>query len=578
MGKKALQISRISKITILAAGLIFLGCNNSGESTADLVLTNGKIVTMDSAQTTASALAVKDNIIIDLGSDEQINEYIGSQTEVLDLEGSPALPGFIDNHTHFERAGELLLGINLLDVSDEEGLVQEVKAARDRMPEGSWIVGGQWGAYEQWEQDSEGSEQNRESQKELFRPVRSMIDSVTPNNPVLLSKWDGSEYLANEQALSEANANCSWQGVDCDADSNMTGQLTSGAADKIRDIIPEKSRERHLEESKAALERLREHGVTTIHDITGADQMQVYQELKERGELTARIYARPTLDKWEALAEVGIEHGFGDEWIKIGGLKGFVDGIMGNSSARFYEPYQTTGELGQWRDMMYPPGNMKELLVEADKAGHWPQVHAIGDHAIDSLLILYEEVIDTNPEKERRFRVIHTQVLSGPEVADRMAEMDIIAEVQPYHAIDDMRWMEERIGDRSRWAYAFKTLEDAGVMLSFGSDWPGTNASWYTSDPLMGMYAAVTRQTREGTPEEGWYPEERIDMETALQAYTLNNAYAAGEEKIKGSLEPGKLADIVVLSRDITSVDPAELPDTEVRYTIVDGEIVFEGN
>lgn len=578
MGKTALYFRQVSKITIVicAVGLLLLAGNRSAEVSADLVLTNGKIVTMDSTGNTVSALAVKDNKILDLGSDEQIRNYIGDQTNVLDLEGSLALPGFIDNHTHFERAGELLLGINLLDVASEEGLIREVKEARDRLPENSWIVGGQWGAYEQWERDSEGADADQQSQKEPFRPDRFMIDSITTDNPVLLSKWDGSEYLANEQALKEAGANCSWQGVECDVDGKMTGRLTADAADKIRDVIPEKTREQRLEEARAGLQRLREHGVTTIHDITGAEQLRVFQELEDRGELTTRVYAHPTLDKWEELAEVGIEHGFGDEWIKIGGLKGFVDGIMGNSSARFYEPYLTSGELGQWRDMMYPPGNMKELLVQADKAGHWPQVHAIGDHAIDSLLTLYEHVLETHEEKERRFRIIHSQVLSGPEAADRMADMDIIAEVQPYHAIDDMRWMEERIGERSRWAYAFKTLKDAGVMLSFGSDWPGTNAAWYTSDPLMGMYAAVTRQTRNGKPEEGWYPQERVSMETALRAYTVNNAYAAGEEEIKGSLAPGKLADIVVLSEDITSIDPSELPDTEVQYTIVDGEIVFE--
>lgn len=497
-------------------------------------------------------------------------------TEVINLEGNLLLPGFIDNHTHFERAGELLLGINLLDVTDEEGLIREVKAARERLPKGAWITGGQWGAYEQWERDSEGQNEQEDSEQKLFEPTRSMIDSVTSSNPVLLSKWDGSQYLANEQALEEAEADCSWQGVFCNENGEMTGLLSPDAAEKLREFIPGKSREQRLEESRVALERLRENGVTGIHDITGTKQMSIFQELKERGELTVRVYARPTLDKWDELAEVGIEHGFGDEWLKIGGLKGFVDGIMGNSSARFYEPYETTGELGSWRDMMYPPGNMSELLVNADKAGHWPQVHAIGDHAIDSLLTLYEDVIETNGEKDRRFRIIHTQILSGPEVAGRMAEHDIIAEVQPYHAIDDMRWMEERIGDRSRWAYAFNTLEEAGVRLSFGSDWPGTNASWYPAEPVLGIYAAVTRQTLDGKPADGWFPEERVSLDTALRAYTVNNAYAAGEEEIKGSLEAGKLADLVVLSKDITSVDPSELPDTEVLYTIVDGEIVHK--
>jgi predicted amidohydrolase YtcJ len=226
--------------------------------------------------------------------------------------------------------------------------------------------------------------------------------------------------------------------------------------------------------------------------------------------------------------------------------------------------------------MMEPEGNMERLLRLADAAGFSPQVHAIGDEAIDTLLDLYERVMAENGPRERRFRVIHAQVLRGPEVARRMARLGVVAEVQPYHAIDDMRWMEERIGERSRWAYAFRTLHEAGVRLSFGSDWPGTNASWYPANPLLGIYAAVTRQTLEGSPEGGWFPEERIDLETALRAYTVNNAWAAGEEERKGSLRAGKLADLVVLDRDPFAVRPEQLDDLEVRLTVLGGEVVWQ--
>jgi predicted amidohydrolase YtcJ len=249
---------------------------------------------------------------------------------------------------------------------------------------------------------------------------------------------------------------------------------------------------------------------------------------------------------------------------------------MGNSSARFYQPYLTSGRLGDWRTMMSPPGNMERLLLLADSSGFWPQVHAIGDHAIDTLLTMFERVVAVNGPKPRRFRVIHAQVLRDASVARRMARLGVIAEVQPYHAIDDMRWMEQRIGPRSRWAYAFRTLRDAGVRLSFGSDWPGTNASWYTADPLMGMYAAVNRQTLAGEPANGWYPEERIDLETALRAYTVHNAWAAGEEAVKGTLSPGKLADLVVLDRDPFAVAPAELKNLKAMLTVVGGRIVHQ--
>jgi len=564
-------------LPILAGTVLWLfsAMVNAQNRQADYIL-SGNVWTGVEEQLQVSAVAVAGNTILAVGNMKELNKYRSSRTRVIDLGERMIMPGFIDNHTHFSRAGALLLGVNLLDVADREGLEHEVKAAAERLPKGAWIVGGDWGAYQQWEKDSSGEENPEEQTSgDEFVPHRKMIDDITPENPALLSKWDGSQYLANDLALEAAGANCKWEGVECE-NGSMTGRLTPEAAQKIRNSIPKKRMEQRLAESRIALQRLREHGVTTIHDITGPEQMKVFQELKRRGELTVRVYARPTLDKWDELAATGIEHGFGDNWLKIGGLKGFVDGIMGNSSARFYEPYLTSGERGIWRDMMYPEGNMKKLLLGADSTGHWPQVHAIGDQAIDSLLTLFEYVINHNPPRERRFRVIHTQVLSGPEVAQRMARNDIIAEVQPYHAIDDMRWMEQRIGERSRWAYAFRTLHDAGVRLSFGSDWPGTNASWYTSNPILGIYAATARKTMEGNPEGGWYPQERVDIETALKAYTVNNAYAAGEEDIKGKLKPGMLADLVVISEDLTGINPDSLPKTEVLLTMVDGEIVFQ--
>jgi predicted amidohydrolase YtcJ len=528
---------------------------------ATLLLTGAKVWTGDPERPWAEAVAVAGERILAAGSAGEVARHRGPETRVIALPGRFVTPGFIDNHTHFDRAGELILGVNLLEVADEAGLARRVREARDRLPRGAWLVGGDWGAY-----DLESP----------FRPDRSMIDPVTPDNPALLSKWDRSLFLANGAALAAAGASCGWPGVECDEAGRMSGRLSPEAARRIQAVIPPKPMEQRLAEARAALDQLRRFGVTGIHDITPPEQLEVFQELRRRGELTVRVYARPTLDRWDELAAVGIRHGFGDEMIRIGGLKGFVDGIMGNSTARFYEPYRTTGQRGSWRPMMEPPGNMERLLLGADAAGHWPQVHAIGDEAIDVLLDLYEKVIAANGARERRFRVIHAQVLRGPEVARRMARLGAVAEVQPYHAIDDMRWMEPRIGPRARWAYAFKTLQDAGVRLSFGSDWPGTNASWYPASPVLGLYAAVTRQTLDGQPAQGWYPEERVDLETALRAYTVNNAWAAGEERIKGTLAPGRLADLVVLDRDPFSIPPARLQDLQVRLTILGGRIVYE--
>jgi predicted amidohydrolase YtcJ len=542
------------------------------DEAADTVIVNARVWTGDEERPWAEALALEGDTIIAVGSTDEI-ERLAPKAASMDLEGRFVAPGFIDNHTHFDRAGALILGVNLLDVADGEGLVRRVAEARDRLPGGAWIVGGDWGAYEAWGQGSAGSEEV--AAKAPFSPDRSRIDPITPANPVLLSRWDRTAYLANALAIELGGLACGEQGVECGDDGEPSGRLSPEAAARIREVIPPKSMEQRLAEARVALERLRGFGVTTFHDITSPGQMAVFQELKRRGELTARVYARPTLDRWEHLAALGIEHGFGDEWLKLGGLKGFVDGIMGNSSARFYEPYLTSGERGSWRAMMKPEGNMEKLLIGADAAGQWPQVHAIGDEAIDVLLDLFDRVAEVNGERERRLRVIHTQVIRGPEVAARMARMGVIAEVQPFHCIDDMRWMEERIGERSRWAYAFKTLEDAGVLLSFGSDWPGTNASWYPANPLLGIYAAVTRQTLGGEPVGGWFPEERVSVETALRAYTVNNAWAAGEEAIKGSLTPGKLADLVVLDRDPFEVSPEKLKELRVEMTLVGGEPVF---
>jgi predicted amidohydrolase YtcJ len=556
-----------------------LGTDVARAQDADLIVRNARIWTGDSARPYTDAVAIRGDRFIVVGTTAEIERHRAAHTRTVDAGGRFVAPGFIDNHTHFERAGALILGVNLLDVASEAGLVRRVREARERLPRGAWLVGGEWGAYEAWEQNSAGRGTRvpgREGAE--FKPHRAMIDSITPDAPALLSKWDRSVFLANGRALALAGVRCGWEGVECEG-ARPTGRLTSAAAERIRRAVPPKSLDQRLAEARAALAQLAELGVTGIHDNTGAEQLGVYEELRRRGELTLRVYARPTLDKWDELRAVGLRHGFGDEWIKIGGLKGFVDGIMGNSTARFYEPQLHSGQRGDWRDMMSPPGNMERLIAGADSAGHWPQIHAIGDEAIDTLLAMYESVIRRHgprPAGERRWRVIHAQVLRGPQVAERMARLGLIAEVQPYHAIDDMRWMEERIGQRARWAYAFNTIRRAGVLVTFGSDWPGTNAAWYTANPLQGIYAAVTRQTLAGEPGGGWFPEERIDVEFALRAYTVNNAYASGEERMKGKIAPGYLADLVMLGSDPFRVPAAQLKDVKVLLTMVGGRTVYE--
>ncbi len=564
-----------------------VGSPETGDPTADLILRSARVWTGDEAAPWAEAVAVRGERIVAVGSDAEVTALAGPRTQIRDLGGRFVSPGFIDNHTHFNRAGELLLGANLLEVSEADGLVAAVAETARRLPEDAWMVGGMWGAYEQWARSSTGAGERAET-RAPFRPDRALIDSVTPENPALLWNWDRSQVLANGAALEAVGATCSWSGVECEG-GTPTGRLSGAAVARVQAAIPPKALEQKMAEARAALADLARYGVTTFFDITPPDQVEVYHRLRRNGELTARVNMRLVVDTWDEMRDAGITEGFGDTWIRYQGLKGFMDGIMGNSSARFYEPYVTSGVRGSWRDASntgwvtgdgsgyMPPGNMRRLVFGADSAGFNPRVHAIGDEAIDAILDIYEEVMRVNgPREGRRFAIIHNQVLRGPETAEREARLGIIAEMQPYHTIDDMRWMEERIGDRARWAYAFATLQKAGVLLSFGSDWPGTNAAWYTVNPLEGMYAAVTRETLDGTPEGGWFPEERIDVETALRAYTVNNAWVGMMEEELGRVRPGFLADLAVLDRNPLEVDPSELKDIEVMLTIAGGRIVFE--
>jgi predicted amidohydrolase YtcJ len=524
---------RVPVRAIAWCALAALPLHPAAAQDADLILQNGRFWTGDSTRASATAVAIRNGRFLAVGDAASVAPHRAAHTRVIDLGGRFATPGFIDNHTHFNQAGALLLGVNLLDVAEPRAFAARVRGARERLPDGAWITGGDWGAYEDWAASSTGDRRPTRGTGDRFFPDRAVIDSVTPATPALLNRWDRSAWLANGAALAAARLDCAQpvEGLEC-SNGRATGRVTSEALRRVR------------------------------------------------------VYARPTLDKWDALSFVGIPHGFGDEFLRIGGLKGFVDGIQGNSTARFYEPQRHSGERGTWRDStntaatrgpgsgMQPEGNMLRNLRGADLAGLWPQVHAIGDEAIDTLLTLYETVMTENPARERRYRIIHSQVLRGAQVAERYAKLGVIAEVQPYHAIDDMRWMEERIGGRSRWAYAFRTLHDAGVRLTFGSDWPGTNASWYTANPMQILYAAVTRRTLQGDPPGGWFPEERLDLETSLRAYTVQNAWAAGEEDEKGRIAPRLLADVVVLEQDLFAISPERIKDVKALLTVVGGRVV----
>jgi len=581
---------------------------------ADFVVQNGVIWTVDDDNPRAEAIAARNGRIIYVGSNAGAAQHIGSATEVVDLDGSFVTPGFYDNHVHFEGTGRLLYGLNLLDVSDEASFTARISAVHDRYAAGTWIVGGDWSAYETWA-EGDVAEAGREVNPDdlygnFFLPNRGMIDSITGDRPVLVRRFDRKVYMANGAALALAGIRKGMPdpegiAVERDDDGEPTGALfnpVSGAVestvlvrDNVRvhfqDLIPVPSREQRIAETREAWDKMASVGLTSYCDITSNPvYVDIYRELRDKGEMTARVRYRPPLDRWKSMADLGIKVGFGDDWIRFGATKAWIDGIMGNSSARFYEPYtHNPASRGIWRDIMFPferspinpedmQSRLERLAIEADAANIQLTVHAIGDEANGYLMDMLERIIAKNGEKDRRFRLVHAQVMTDRDIK-RGGDMNIVAEVQPFHTSDDMRWMEERIGrDRSRGAYAFRRLWDSGAVVSFGSDSPGTNASRYYLNPMLGLYAAVTRKTLSGQPEGGWFPQEKLTVEEAIKAYTLNTAYAGFEEDMKGSITVGKLADFVVLSDNLLTMNPDDIKDVTVEKTIVGGEVVYEAN
>jgi len=581
---------------------------------ADFVARNGVIWTVDEDNPTAEAVASLNGRLIYVGSNAGVAAHIGTDTEVVDLGGAFVTPGFYDNHVHFEGTGRLLYGLNLLDVSDEAGFIARIRDVDARFAPGTWITGGDWSAYETWA-EGEVAEAGREINPDdlygnLFLPNKGMIDGFTGDRPVLVRRFDRKVYMANSAALERVGITVNSSdpegiAVERDADGEPTGALfnpVSGAVEStvlvrdnvrtlFRDLIPAPSREQRVAETKRAWEQMAMVGVTSYCDITSNPvYVDIYREMRDKGEMTARARYRPPLDRWESMADLGIKVGFGDDWIRFGATKAWIDGIMGNSSARFYEPYtHNPTSRGIWRDIMFPfersplnpedmQSRLERLALEADANGIQLTVHAIGDEANGYLMDMLERIIAENGQKDRRFRLVHAQVMTDRDIK-RGGEMNIVAEVQPFHTSDDMRWMEERIGrDRSRGAYAFRRLWDSGTVVSFGSDSPGTNASRYYLNPMLGLYAAVTRKTLSGQPEGGWFPQEKLTIEEAIQAYTLNTAYAGFEEHMKGSLAVGKLADFVVLSGNLLTINPDDIKDVTVSTTVVGGKVVYRAN
>ncbi len=547
---------------ILALGLV-PGCKAAPEGNmVDLVLVNGKVWTGDAARPWAEAVAVRDGKIFAVGKTSELRPLAADGTKLVDLGGSLVLPGFIDSHTHFLAGGFALKSIQLREAKSRQDFVARIAAEARELGSGRWILNGDW---------------DHQQLTPVELPRRDWIDAVTPDNPVCINRLDGHMILANSLALKLAGVTKDTPvppGGEIEKDpatGEPTGILKDQAMDLVYAKIPDPSLEEKIEAAEASVRHAAEHGVTSVHEMADASSFEVFQELARRGRLTTRVSVYIPITEVETLARLRIKSPFGSPYLKLAGLKGFMDGSLGSATAYFFEPYtddpKTSGLLN---GQMFPEGIMEKRILEADRAGLQLAIHAIGDRANSMLLDMYERAVAANGPRDRRWRVEHAQHMRPADIV-RFGKLGLVAAVQPYHLIDDGRWAEQKIGpERVQTTYPFESLRRAGAVLAFGSDWTVAPL-----DPILGIYAAVTRRTLDGKNPGGWVPEEKVSVEEAVRAYTVNGAWVEFAEAAKGSIEAGKFADLVVLDRDIFAVPSEEISRAKVRMTILDGRIIY---
>jgi predicted amidohydrolase YtcJ len=532
----------------------------AAECQPDLIAVNGRIYTVDPAAPWVEALAVCYGRIVRTGTTREIEPLAGSSTRRLDLAGRTVLPGFNDSHVHLIDGGTQLVEVNLRDARTPEETAARLAAYVKTQPKGRWILGGFW---------------DHESWPQKVLPTRALIDPVTPDNPVFVQRIDGHMGLANSVALKLAGITAQTQTPDGgaivkDAQGEPTGMLKDNAKALVTRVVPPPKLEETIEKARAALAHAASVGVTTIQDMTAdAGELKAYQVLRARDQLPVRITSHQN-HGIDGLVDAGIETGFGDDWLRIGGIKLFADGAMGSGTAAFFAPYaddpSTSGLLIQSEQAL------EDRMRKADAAGFQLVVHAIGDRANATVLDIIEKLEHQGGLHKGRPRIEHAQVVRDSDKA-RFRTLGVIASIQPSHCIDDMRWAEKRIGpERVKIAYDVKSFVDAGARVAFGTDW-----FVEPLNPMLGLYAAVTRQFPDGTPQDGWFPEERLSLAQAVEFYTAGSAYAEFTDDRKGRLKSGYLADFIVLSKSIFDVPPRQLLDTIVVTTVVGGRVVYEG-
>jgi hypothetical protein len=534
------------------------------QPSATLIITNAAVYTVDKQHPRAEAVAVIGDRIVAVGSRAEIELWRGPETKVIDAGRKLVLPGFNDAHVHFIQGGAQLDQVQLTDAASPDEFAKRIAAQVKKTPKSEWILGGRW-------------DETKWPKPEL--PTKELVDAVTGATPIFVERYDGHEALANSAAMKLAGVDAKTADVPGgvivrNASGNPTGIFKDAAMTLMYKAIPPMSHEQRLRAARRALEHAASLGLTSVQHMNPefAD-VAAYSELAENGELTTRIYAVPMETDWRDQAKVGIRHAWGSCYLRLGGVKGYADGSLGSRTAYMFEPFaDDPGNSGLLSDEMHPPSGMRERLMGADAAGLQIRVHAIGDRAISMMLDIFSDIEKEHGYHDQRFAIEHAQHMAQKDF-ERFAKLHVIASMQPYHAIDDGRWAEKRLGhNRTRYSYAWRSFLDHGVALAFGTDWPVAPL-----DPMLGLYAAVTRATLDGKNPEGWIPEEKITLAEAVEAYTMGSAFAEFQEREKGSITPGKLADIVILSDNIFDVKPEAIRNVKVETTIVGGKVVYGG-
>jgi len=522
---------------------------------SELVLYNAHIHTLDAMRPTAQALAIRDNVIIAVG-DNSLVQRLSSNAVMVDLQGRCVLPGLIDAHLHAEWTA---LGLKNIDAETPtlDEVLRRVAERAALIPKGQWLRGHGW---------------NQNVWGGTF-PTKADLDRVAAEHPVYLTAKSGHAGWANSIALKMAGITASTPNpangeIVRDERGEPTGIFLEDAMQLIEDKLPNMSAQEVADAMRDMLPLMYRAGLTGIHDFDGARALQAWQILKENGELRLRVSKTIPVYLLDHAIALGLRSGFGDDWLRLNSVKAFADGALGPQTALMIEPFE--GSKSNRGIVVTDKEEMFENVRKASAAGLSSTIHAIGDKANHDVLDVFAMARQDEPTRRLRHRIEHVQLLH-PDDFQRLAQLNVIASMQPIHGTSDMLIADKYWGARSAGAYAWRTQINAGATLAFGSDAPVESFN-----PFLGLHAAVTRRRTDGSPApDGWYPEQRLSVEEAVRGFTLGAAYASYEEHRKGSLTPGKLADLIVIDRDIYSIDPMAIAETQVLGTLIDGKWMY---